>query len=83
MEEEDQKLLDTSASNLDNTAECGIQSERARVAELIAIGEAYSKCGGKRMAADAIRNGHSKKQLQQKLLEAMRTNPLSLTTRSA
>lgn len=58
-----------------DTAERGIQTERERVAELIAIGEAYAQFGGERMAAEAVRNGHSKEQLQQKLLESMRTKP--------
>ena len=63
------------AASVHNTAEHGIQSERERVAELIAIGEAYAEFGGERMAADAIRNGHSKAQLQAALLNAMRTKP--------
>lgn len=58
-----------------NTAERGIQTERERVAELIAIGQAYADHGGERMAADAIRNGHSKEQLQAALLDALRTKP--------
>ena len=58
-----------------NTAERAVQSERERAKELIAIGEAYQEFGGERMAADAIRNGWNKEQLQEKLLENMRTKP--------
>lgn len=65
----------TDNKNPNDTAERGIQTERERVAELIAIGQAYAAYGGERMAADAIRNGHGKEQLQAKLLEAMRTQP--------
>lgn len=51
------------------------QVERTRVAELIAIGEAYKDFGGERLAIEAIRNGQSKEQLQEKLLTAMRNKP--------
>ena len=75
--DKDQNTTATVVDNIDpnNTAERGMQTERERVAELIAIGQAYADYGGERMAADAIRNGHGKEQLQQKLLEAMRTKP--------
>ncbi len=63
------------AADPNNTAERGMQTERERAAELIAIGEAYAQFGGERMAADAIRNGHSKEQLQTALLETMRSKP--------
>lgn len=58
-----------------NTAERGMQTERERVAELLAIGENYKQYGGERLAAEAIRHGYSKEMLQDKLLEAMRNKP--------
>lgn len=75
--DKDQNTTATVVDNIDpnNTAERGMQTERERVAELIAIGQAYADYGGERMAADAIRNGHSKEQLQAKLLDTMRTKP--------
>ena len=44
-----------------------VKAERERAKELIAIGEAYQEFGGERMAADAIRNGWNKEQLQEKI----------------
>lgn len=58
-----------------NTAERGMQAERARVAELLAIGRAYSAHGGMEAAEKIIAEGGSEAQLRAAIMDNMRTKP--------
>ncbi len=58
-----------------NTAERGMQAERTRVAELLAIGRAYSAHGGIEAAEKIIAEGGSEAQLRAAIMDNMRTQP--------
>lgn len=61
--------------NPNDTAERGMQAERARVAELLAIGRAYEAHGGVAAAEKVIAEGGSEAQLRAAIMENMRTQP--------
>ena len=60
----------------DNTAERGMQNERARVSELLAIGRSYAAHGGIEAAEKVIAEGGGEAQLRAAIMENMRTQPV-------
>ena len=52
-----------------------LASERERNNEILEIGEAYAKHGGRKLASRAVREGKDAKWLSDELLRAMSTNP--------
>lgn len=77
--DEDQKTNPTVTvsdnKNPNDTAERGVQKERERVAELLAIGRAYEAHGGVAAAEKVIAEGGSEAQLRAAIMENMRTKP--------
>lgn len=59
-----------------NTAERGMQNERARVSELLAIGRAYAEHGGMEAAEKVIAAGGNEAQLRAAIMEGMKTKPI-------
>ena len=59
----------------DNTAERGMQNERARVSELLAIGRSYAAHGGIEAAEKVIKEGGSEAQLRAAIMANMQTKP--------
>nr|DAK59429.1 MAG TPA: major capsid protein [Caudoviricetes sp.] len=60
----------------DNTAERGMQNERARVSELLAIGRSYAAHGGIEAAEKVIAEGGGEAQLRAAIMDNMRTQPV-------
>lgn len=58
-----------------NTAERGMQNERARVSELLAIGRSYAAHGGIEAAEKVIKEGGSEAQLRAAIMANMQTKP--------
>ena len=63
------------AADPNNTAERGMQDERARVSGLLAIGRAYEAHGGVALAEKVIANGGNEAQLRAAIMENMKTTP--------
>ena len=62
------RVMDTPVINAAELEQRGAQAEQKRAADIIATGEAY---GLQSLAAEAVRNGWSKDQFQEKAIEAM------------
>ena len=60
----------------DNAAERGMQNERARVSELLAIGRSYAAHGGIEAAEKVIAEGGGEAQLRAAIMDNMRTHPV-------
>ena len=60
----------------DNAAERGMQNERARVSELLAIGRSYAAHGGIEAAEKVIAEGGGEAQLRAAIMDNMRTQPV-------
>lgn len=65
----------TAAIDTNNTAERGMQNERARVSELLAIGRSYADHGGIEAAEKVIKEGGSEAQLRAAIMANMQTKP--------
>ena len=65
----------TAAIDTNNTAERGMQNERARVSELLAIGRSYAAHGGIEAAEKVIKEGGSEAQLRAAIMANMQTKP--------
>lgn len=65
----------TAATDTNNTAERGMQNERARVSELLAIGRSYAAHGGIEAAEKVIKEGGSEAQLRAAIMANMQTKP--------
>lgn len=63
------------ATDTNNTAERGMQNERARVSELLAIGRSYAAHGGIEAAEKVIKEGGSEAQLRAAIMANMQTKP--------
>ena len=63
------------ATDTSNTAERGMQNERARVSELLAIGRSYAAHGGIEAAEKVIKEGGSEAQLRAAIMANMQTKP--------
>ena len=63
------------AADPNNTAQRGMQDERARVSGLLAIGRAYEAHGGVALAEKVIANGGNEAQLRAAIMENMKTTP--------
>ena len=63
------------ATDTNNTAERGMQNERARVSELLAIGRSYAAHGGIEEAEKVIKDGGSEAQLRAAIMANMQTKP--------
>ncbi|MCQ9325525.1 phage major capsid protein [Neisseria dentiae] len=63
------------AADPNNTAERGMQDERARVSGLLAIGRAYESHGGVALAEKVISEGGNEAQLRAAIMENMKTTP--------
>lgn len=63
------------ATDTNNTAEHGMQNERARVSELLAIGRSYAAHGGIEAAEKVIKEGGSEAQLRAAIMANMQTKP--------
>ena len=63
------------AADPNNTAERGMQDERARVSGLLAIGRAYEAHGGVALAEKVIAEGGNEAQLRAAIMENMKTTP--------
>lgn len=64
------------ATDTNNTAERGMQNERARVSELLAIGRSYAAHGGIEEAEKVIKEGGSEAQLRAAIMANMQTKPI-------
>lgn len=64
------------ATDTNNTAERGMQNERARVSELLAIGRSYAAHGGIEAAEKVIKEGGSEAQLRAAIMANMQTKPI-------
>ncbi len=62
-------------TDTNNTAERGMQNERARVSELLAIGRSYAAHGGIEAAEKVIKEGGSEAQLRAAIMANMQTKP--------
>ena len=62
-------------TDTNNTAEHGMQNERARVSELLAIGRSYAAHGGIEAAEKVIKEGGSEAQLRAAIMANMQTKP--------
>ena len=62
-------------TDTNNTAERGMQNERARVSELLAIGRSYAAHGGIEEAEKVIKEGGSEAQLRAAIMANMQTKP--------
>lgn len=65
----------TAVTDTNNTAERGMQNERARVSELLAIGRSYAAHGGIEAAEKVIKEGGSEAQLRAAIMANMQTKP--------
>lgn len=63
------------ATDTNNTAERGMQNERARVSELLAIGRSYAAHGGIEAAEKVIKEGGNEAQLRAAIMANMQTKP--------
>lgn len=63
-------------TDTNNTAERGMQNERARVSELLAIGRSYAAHGGIEAAEKVIKEGGSEAQLRAAIMAKMQTKPI-------
>ena len=63
-------------TDTNNTAERGMQNERARVSELLAIGRSYAAHGGIEAAEKVIKEGGSEAQLRAAIMANMQTKPI-------